>query len=422
MKGKWIVWKTFACRLSVDASGRVILRCILFAVAIAVGATAFAAPEYFDKPYLTWQGSPSTTMTINFHTQERLESVAVIYGLESDKGSLECRAEGGSRQIPGLVDGRYVNSVELKGLEAGKSYSFRIELPEGLSAVYAFKTIPAGSETLRFAVGGDTLASPIFKDIVKRLSEQEPLFLVIGGDLVYANGDVRKIGKWDAWFQCWHAHGATPKGRLIPLVLAIGNHETNGREGTNEARAPFYFGFFPQGGNAFFARQFGANLGMVVLDSGHLAAHETQRGFLEEHLKAFSQLPFRAAAYHVPLYPSHRAYDGDESLAGRNHWLPLFDAYALTVGFEHHDHDFKRTKRLRDNEVNSEGALYVGDGNAGVTPRKPNEGLWYMDKVGSESHFWIVEVLPDKMSLSAMNCEGKVFDEVTVDAAAAIKK
>jgi hypothetical protein len=411
--------KAFVRRLCVAASVRVISRCILFAVAIAVEATAFAAADYFGKPYLTWQGSPSTTMTINFHTQKRLESVAVVYGLESEKGTLGCRAEGGSHQIPDLVDGRYVNSVELKGLEPGKSYSFRIELSEGLSPVYAFKTIPAGSEPIRFAVGGDTLASPIFEDLVKRIAEQEPLFLVIGGDLAYANGDVKQIGKWDAWFKCLHEHGATPKGRLIPLVLAIGNHETNGRVGTNEERAPFYFGFFPQGGNAFFARQFGVNLGMVVLDSGHLAPHEAQKQFLEEHLKAFSQLPFRAAAYHVPLYPSHRAYDSNGSTAGRNHWLSLFDTYALTVGFEHHDHDFKRTKRLRNNEVNSEGTLYVGDGNAGVAPRKPNEGLWYMDKVGSESHFWIVDVLPGKMSLSAMNREGKVFDEATIDAAPA---
>ncbi|HBO42807.1 MAG TPA: hypothetical protein DD670_02485 [Planctomycetaceae bacterium] len=403
----------------IDATIRVFLCGVLFVVVAAV-ATASAAHEYYGKPYLTWQGSPSTTMTINFHTQQSLESVAVVYGLKSDGDSLDHRAEGASRQIPGLADGRHVHSVELTGLKAGEVYCFRIELPEGLSPVYTFKTIPEGCEPIRFAVGGDALATPIFNGLVKNVAKQEPLFLVIGGDLAYANGDVKQIGRWDLWFKSWHEHGTTPEGRLIPLVMAIGNHETNGLDAANEVRAPFYFGFFPQGGNTFFARQFSANLGMIVLDSGHLAKHESQVEFLEEHLKAFSQLPFRVAVYHVPLYPSYRPYDGKSSAAGRTHWLPLFDAHGLTIGFEHHDHTFKRTKRLRNNELNEEGTLYVGDGSAGVVSRKPKKGRWYIEKTSSESHLWIVDVSPDKIRLSALNRKGEIFDEATVEAAAAV--
>ncbi|NLE36947.1 MAG: metallophosphoesterase family protein [Pirellulaceae bacterium] len=402
------------------ATIRVVLCCMLFAVVTAAVATASTAHEYYGKPYLTWQGCPSTTMTINFHTQQLLESVAVVYGPKSDGETLEHRAEGVSRQIPGLADGRHVHSVELTGLEAGQTYCFRIELPEGLSPAYTFRTIPEGSEPLRFAIGGDALATPIFEGLVKHVAKQEPLFLVIGGDLAYANGNVKQIGRWDLWFAAWHKYGTTPEGRLIPLVMAIGNHETNGLEGTNEARAPFYFGFFPQGGKTFFSRQFGANLGMIVLDSGHVAKHETQVEFLEKHLKSFSQLPFRVAVYHVPLYPSHRPYGGKASAAGRTHWLPLFDAHGLAIGFEHHDHTFKRTKRLKNNELNPEGTLYVGDGSAGVVSRKPEKGRWYMEKTSSKSHVWIVDVRADEIHLAAMSRKGEIFDEATVEAAAVV--
>ena len=120
------------------------------------------------------------------------------------------------------------------------------------------------------------------------------------------------------------------------------------------------------------------------------------------------------AAYHCPLYPSHRDFEGGTAVAGRKYWLPLFDKYQLAVGFEHHDHTFKRTKRLRNNEENPNGALYVGDGNAGVMPRVPKEGLWYTEKVSRDTHLWIVDVSENEMHLRAMNRSGVFFDEATI--------
>ena len=382
---------------------------------IVVCQVAFPAPEYFNKPYLTWQGDPSTTMTINFQTAEAPDIVEAVYDVSADASEFQFRAEGVSRQIPGLPDGRYINSVELTGLTPGQVYYFKIPTAGGLSQIYAFRTVPASDEPIRFATGGDTLGTHIFRQLLEQLKEQNPLFLVIGGDLAYADGDFEKIDRWEAWWDIWHDNDTTAEGRLIPLVLGIGNHETNKLIDTKEKRAPFYFGFFPQGGEAVFSHQFGANLGMIILDTGHLRAHHTQNEFLEEQLKAYASLPYRVAVYHVPLYPSHRDYEGSASAAGRTHWLPLFDEYELSVGFENHDHTFKRTKRLRNNEVYPEGTLYVGDGNAGVMPRTVNEDLWYMERVGRESHFWIVDVSPEIMRLFAIDREGNIFDEATVE-------
>lgn len=373
-------------------------------------------PGYFNKPYLTWQGDPSTTVTINYHTAQASASSVITYGTDANPETHNLRAEGISHQIPGLVDGRFVNSVELTGLKPGQVYYFNLAGIGATEKTYAFRTIEDGDVALRFAIGGDTLATGIFERLLGQVAARSPRFVVIGGDLAYANGDVNQIERWNTWFKCWHQHDTTPEGLLIPLVLAIGNHEINDSEGSPEERAPFYFGFFPQGGKTFFSRRFGANFGMIILDSGHIVAPEAQAGWLEDQIKECSSLPLLAAVYHVPLYPSHRDFNDSRSVSERASWLPFFDACQLSVGFEHHDHDFKRSKRLRNNELNPEGTLYLGDGNAGVLPRKPNNNLWYLEKSGRDSHFWIVDVKRDEMRFSAINIQGEVFDEATLGA------
>lgn len=376
---------------------------------------AYAGHAYFNKPYLTYQGDPSTTVTVNYHTEKDTGEAVVTYDLAEFQGAFRNTVQGERYQIPGLADGRHVNTIQLTGLLPGQTYQFRIGAANDPEKVYQFRTIPDNAESLRFAVGGDTLATGIFDRLLGQVAARSPQFVIIGGDLAYADGDVNMYGRWDWWFERWHSHDTTPEGMLIPLVMAIGNHEVNDKQGTLEERAPFYFGFFPQGGKTYFSRTFGARLGLIVLDSAHLIAHDVQAAWLEEQLKGFAALPFRAAVYHAPLYPSHRGFDEADALAGRTHWLPLFDRYGLTVAFEHHDHDFKRSKRLRGDEVNPSGTLYLGDGNAGVMPRKPKEDLWYLEKWGREPHFWIVEANGDKMRFEAVNIRGEVFDETTVE-------
>lgn len=383
-----------------------------------------AKPEtYYGKPYLTWQGNPSTTITINYHTAAKPATVTAQYGTESKPSVYAASASGESWQIPGLEDGRYVNSIQLTGLTPGTMYYFRIGDGTEFSDEYKFRTIPDNDETIRYAIGGDTLATPAFGELVAGAAAENVMFFVVGGDLAYDNGDVKQIDQWNNWFGRWFKNGTTADGRLMPMIMGIGNHEVNKDkpDGPFEERAPTFYGFFPQGGKTFLSHQFGANLGFIMLDSSHLVSHEEQVPWLEEQLKGFSALPFRVAAYHVPLYPSHREFDGGPSVAGRTYWLPLFDKYNLTVGFENHDHDFKRTKRLRNNELNEAGTLYVGDGNAGVMPRDPKQDLWYMEKVSRESHLWIVDVSPTEIHLRAMNRSGEIFDETTVAAPVSAK-
>jgi hypothetical protein len=211
----------------------------------------------------------------------------------------------------------------------------------------------------------------------------------------------------------------TPEGFAIPLILATGNHEVDGGYGQTKDKAPFFFGFFGQDPDVtYFARKLGANLTFFILDTGHIAAHDgPQAAWLDTALTAHAAVPFKAAIYHVPLYPSHRSYDGRGSAAGREHWVPLFDRHHLTVAFENHDHTYKRTGHLRAHERAATGTLYLGDGCYGVTARPTTEGgRWYLDQSGSVPHFWAVDVEPSGLTYRAVDIRGQVFDVYPTDA------
>ena len=406
--------------LSQSRHRQVLVAALLITLLIFPGCSKYrtqtGAPQ-FNRPYLTWQDDPSTTMVVNYQTASLPEEVEVRYDVEALPEHYRHRAQGDSRQIPGLPDGRYINSVALEGLIPGTTYYFRFgNDAEGFSEEYAFRTIPQDSESLRFISGGDTRITSITRALFEKAAAQDPLFVVIGGDLAYADGDFDKIGRWDAWFQHWFDYMVAPDGRLIPMMHGIGNHEVNNLKGSKEERAPFFYGFFPQGGRSYFSHRIGSHLGMIVLDSAHIVEHASQAPWLREQLEQYSDLPFITAVYHVPLYPSHRDFDGAFSAWGRRHWLPLFDAHRLSVGFEHHDHTFKRTKPLRNNAVDARGTLYVGDGSMGVKPRRPKKDLWYMEKTSATPHFWIVDVIADTMLLRAMDKKGAIFDQAEVTA------
>ncbi|MCC6142566.1 MAG: metallophosphoesterase family protein [Candidatus Hydrogenedentes bacterium] len=371
--------------------------------------------------YLTWQGDPATTMTVNFQTSPTRGTAQVHYDTlsRSDAESYAFTLDAASEPF-GEGDGqREVHHVELTGLDPGATYYFRTETEEfGRSREYKFRTVPNDGSLVRFVVGGDMGILPNAPRLQAAAAELSPMFVVIGGDLAYANGDLKNAWIWDTWLRNWETKMVTPEGYLVPMVLGIGNHEVNDLEGPPEVRAPFYFGFFPQGGKTCFTRQFGPNVLMILLDSGHILPHgPDQAQWLEDTLQAHEQVPFTFAAYHVPLYPSHRSFDDPRSVAGREWWEPLFLKYGLAAGFEHHDHTHKRTKPMALGVPSAEGIPYFGDGAMGVPVRSiENMDLGYLETASSTPHFWLVEVSEDGARLNAFNVDGAIFDSAVLTA------
>ena len=312
----------------------------------------------------------------------------------------------------------------MKDLAPGRAYYFIAGDPQhGFTAEQKFRTVPAGSQDLRFIVGGDMDIGPAAAKLLQQAAKLSPAFGLVGGDIAYAGDMLAHYAKWDAWLDHWETNMVTPAGLTIPMVLAIGNHEIrSGANTISPTNAQFFMRYFAQDRErSYRVCTFGKNLALFLLDSGHAATHDgAQAAWLEAQLTTYAAVPQRMAAYHVPLYPSYRAYDGAGSVKGRQAWLPVFDQHHLTTAFEHHDHSFKRTQLLRDNKLDPEGTLYLGDGCFGVDPRTVVKELrWYQAKTASLQHFWCVDASRRRVEYRAFNLEGKIFDVYPPDAAGA---
>ncbi|GMU91044.1 MAG: hypothetical protein AMXMBFR4_01020 [Candidatus Hydrogenedentota bacterium] len=391
----------------------------LFAVLAAVSAPA--EPSHI---YLTYSGAPERSIDINVILPDRVESADVYYDTVSrggNTGAYKYRAKAEyHKAVMQISDRRTLYVAALKNLEPGKTYYFVAgEQKYGMSKERRFRTLAGGDEPFRFVSGGDMGADGLVIPLLKLAGKQDPDFGVIGGDLAYVNGLLGDFATWDKWLKNWDELMVTSDGRMVPIMTAIGNHETNQYQSDNlELRAPWYIGLFGrQGDNLFYSRQFGNLAAFFVLDSGHLVPHNgAQTEWLKAQLEKHKDVKYKFAVYHVPLYPAHRPFDGAGSALGRTHWGPLFDQYGLTVAFENHDHVFKRSKPLKGNQVAEGGTVYVGDGCFGRGPRTIDpQPRWYNEKEKSAAHFWVVNVSKSGLEFKAIDDKGATIDQFSLN-------
>ncbi len=368
--------------------------------------------------YLTWQNDPHTTITINTISPTREYPTEIRLKEADNLNSSETVIQLSPRDFSIVNPPRKITTYEITNLKPGQIYTFKFKTNKNkFTKEYKFKTIPNDGSPLRFVAGGDMGILPSAPKLLQQARKFNPLFVVIGGDIAYANGDPKNDWIWDIWFTNWCKLMVNDDGCLIPIIAGIGNHEVNDKDisSSPEERAPFYFNYFPQERRSYFVRQFNPFFALIVLDSNHIVPVSEQVEWLKTTLEANANYPYIICTYHVPLYPSHRPFDRTISLEERNLWLPLFDSYKVSACFENHDHTFKRTKILKGNQPSSEGTIYLGDGCFGVNPREiKNLDLGYLEKAESRRHFWFVEVDAEKLIAKAVDEEGHIFDEVNI--------
>jgi hypothetical protein len=387
------------------------------AVFVATGCNRIG-PDPFHV-YLVLGEEGSTEMGVHWHTMAQAGASRVHYDTVSHGGAIDAyahEAEAERRNIEGLPDGRQIHGALLTELEPGTVYYFVAGDPQtGYSREKSFRTPPGPGEPMRFVIGGDIGVRRAASRLTRLAAQYDPAFVVIGGDIAYANGDLQRVDIWDRWFKIWTSNMVTSEGHMIPFVAGIGNHETN-RESmdTPERRAPYYLNFFfTQVEQSYFVCRVSDYLAFIMLDSSHLVWHYDQLDFLREELERHAEFPAVFPVYHVPFYPAHRPFDYGASNAGRDYWKPIFEEYGVRVAFENHDHVAKRTHPLKGGEIHPDGIVYIGDGAFGVRTRSV-EPRWYLDMVESKQHFWVAELTPARIELTAIDIRGRAFDKVTL--------
>ena len=210
-----------------------------------------------------------------------------------------------------------------------------------------------------------------------------------------------------------------PKGRLIPMISLMGNHEVNGSYNRKRIDAPSYLSLFDGLFDelTYNVLDFGDYLSLVLLDTGHVAKiGGEQADWLAKTLADRQSRTHLIVANHVPAYPSFRPPEvgplklgtGEEN---RRHWVPLFEKYNVDVVLEHHDHTFKRTHPLRDGLKDKYGVVYLGDGSWGKlrVPMKP-EARPYLATVSTTYHMTVHRFEGEQRFHVALEETGRVAD------------
>lgn len=372
----------------------------------------FLCSEPPEAYFVTWDNHPESTAIITWLAKGKPEQELQFHKKGADAWqNVKVKGEPFS-----LLPDYLLFKAPLEDLDPETLYEF--SLPEGRK-LYSFSTLPKElNHPLKFITGGD-----IYHDAIQSVVEmnrvaavQDPDFVLLGGDLAYAgsrfsflseNGD-----RWLRFLKVWSYTMEKSDGSLIPLIAAIGNHEVNGSFDKTSDKAKGFYQLFLSSGPSYRAVDIGSYMTLWILDSGHTQPFEIQAEWLESSLKEREAKPYKFALYHVPAYPSVRAFDNKRSVKVRQFFVPLFEKYKLNAAFENHDHTYKRSHLIKEGKVDPEGVLYMGDGSWGAEPRKPRteKESWYIAQSAASKHVLQVTLYKDKIQYHALGPNGVIID------------
>jgi Calcineurin-like phosphoesterase len=322
---------------------------------------------------------------------------------------------------------RLVHTALLTNLIAGTIYEITVRFgQEGHEKFLRYKAPPNGK--MRIVVGGDVGNTKRAKAISSMIGKQlKPDVIFIGGDIAYDN-DLRS---------CYYTYDKileqiemiyTDIGHMIPIILAIGNHDvgfdaSTGILKTLDLLSSFYFLYFPQHFDDYVKtvpavksrrtnhfHQIG-NIIFFTLDTGYIKGYDEQVGWIEDiSTKFYDKIKF--AGYHVPIYTTCTQNFQDE-FYGQTFWVPVFDKFKFQASFEHHQHILSKTYPLRDSAFDPKGTYYLGDGAWGADlfpnctgPYPDLSKIFEFEK--NLGHIWLMDIYEEEKTITyaAYNEEG----------------
>ncbi len=394
---------------------------VLLALGINLALTGYSQAQ--NEPlgiFLTWKEDPTSSISIDWHLESEAKQTLHYRkkGEETWKGA-DCEMT----DFPHTP--RTIHRVFLNGLEPGTSYEIKFGEDQ---KVYYFNTMPAdiAKEPIRIAIGGDSMHEQEWMENINRqVARFDPHFAVIGGDLAYANGDPKNIDRWYRWFDAVKNTLIKEDGKIIPILVGIGNHEVQGGtfskhedfafdDESRERIAPFYYSLFSWPNQpGYGVLDFGDYLSFFLLDSDHTNPIDgEQLEWFRREIAVRDDKSHIITLYHVPAYPSVRDFNGTTQTRVRELWLPIIEKAGGKLVFENHDHAYKRTYPIKNNEIHQDGIVFIGDGSWGTKPRDIHDptSTWYLDNAQSIRAFTLVTIHGPAYHIISVDEEGNIID------------
>lgn len=342
---------------------------------------------------------------------EQTKVTAKWQTVEPSQSSVVFRKQGDDTWTTQLLKNKSVLHEDLiEGLEPGNTYEYYVnvntdEFGEVKSCPLSFRTPPAQSDSVTFAVYGDSRTQSVEHErVVLSMVEKfgDKLDLCINtGDLV---GDGLNGEHWGREF-------FRPAHKLlgqVPLYPILGNHERN---------SDYYFNYFSLPGNERWYSFKKGPVHFINLDSySPLAPDSEQYKWLKQTLTG-STSAWKVVSSHAPFFSSgpHGGLDAEgipreQEMANlKKYIMPLLEEYNVSMIFNGHDHLYERSTK--------EGITHVITGGGGAplynVEVDPVQNP-YSSKLVVSYHYCIVEATESEFSLNVYDIAGEILDRLTL--------
>jgi acid phosphatase len=221
--------------------------------------------------------------------------------------------------------------------------------------------------------------------------QQKPYDLVVlAGDNIYNNGEMSKISEvFERPYRKLLKQG-------VKFHACLGNHDIRTANGDPQVAYP---GFNMQGKRYYTFSQ--NQVQFFALDTNGNADWQNQLIWLEKELSA-SKATWKVVFGHHPTYASGHY---GSNLTFIKNFTPLFQKYAVQLYINGHEHHYERTR-----SINGTTYLICGAG-AGNRPVGKSEWTEYST---SNLSFAVHEVYPDRIEVSGIGTDNRVFDRGVV--------
>lgn len=379
------------------------------APAIVAAGSAPLGPDPTPKQiHLSLAGDPRISMVVVWRTNDdATPATTVQYGKQSvgeaSEDGVSFRFATGFSSNDPLAR---IHETHLCGLTADTVYHFRVggrgsDGRESWSPESTFRTAPDlaadPSASITAVALGDTRGGTTDWGTTLAAAEQ-----AASPDVILFTGDAVTLGQlqseWDSFFDA-----ATPVLSHVPMVFAQGNHEADA--------AAFYAQIANPGNEAYFSLDYGA-LHLTVLNDSPIDDAEiagVQKQFLADDLTAHAAAPWRLVMHHKPTYSSALLHGSDLTL--RAEWGAVFDAQAVDLVLNGHDHGYERTKPMKAGAVVAagQGTLYVVSGSAGAELYDRSDDFFTAISEKTEN-FVVLTIRTGSLAAKAYRADGTVIE------------
>lgn len=339
--------------------------------------------------HLAYGVDPSRDVVVMWRTALPTAASEVRYGTTPALGS----SAAGASVAAGT--GR-VHTVSLAGLEPGTTYQYSCGDPTaGWSALESFRTAPASGGRTVFAAYGDAGVSAEAASVVARTAAMDPDFVLLLGDLSYANGGSSTI--WDSWFD-----QLQPSAARAPHQPVLGNHELVGGD-----LAVYQTRFAATVSRRWYSFDAGCVHFSMVDSNSPVDPASAQYAWLEADLASASG--WRIVCFHHAAYSSATIHGSNAAMKALG---PLLEAHGVALVLTGHVHNYERTEPTAfDGAVTAGAPVYVCAGTGGrpyytFTAVKP---AWSAVRAMFHGAMRIVAE-PGRLDVQAVAADGSVMD------------